>query len=773
MCEAIMTLNGIFFGNNVADLLSAEDALGGSVGIIAAQTGRASWSDWIGSIGYSINNLKSVGNDIRWSIPLFANSGNLADAASHKYDSYYVQAAKQLLAAYGNQSQIIVRTGEEFNAAWMPWAAAGKEADFAQAYRNFVDAFRSVSDKFKFEWNVNAGQTSTNVAAAYPGDAYVDYIGTDFYWDSTQSWSIKDPVQAFNYYKNTSYGLQWVENFAAAHGKQTAYSEWGVNSPNASPYLALVKQWFDSHDPAYEIYWNSNSSFAGELTNGQYGAASQTFLDLFGGSSVAGKAPVVGGPIIGTAGNDTLTGTTGADTFTGGAGADKFVIAVGGGKDIITDFGANGDADTLDISALLKAGVKVTLADVGANAVLTFSNGQTITLQNVQVENLVSTGTGYAMSPTITSAVDHVLVGAETNLILTGNAHAGTGNAAANIITGNAGGDTLNGMAGNDTLVGGKGDDTLTGGTGADTFRFATGSGHDTITDFGLGGEADTIDISAYLKAGSKPTLTQVGNDTKIGFASGDSILVKNMAADGLFATATGYALKDDFFATSGTDQSSHALAYFGKISDRIGTVGDKDWYAMTLVGGVAVNVAVEGAGSGIGTLQDPNLKIYDSTGKLVASDTDSGSGVDSLAHFKPAANGVYYAVVDSSKAGDTGTYNIELTYGNMVFDTGSHKLLGSTGSDIIVGGHFNDTLTGGGGNDRFQFGAGLGHDTITDFNAGDGIDIVAEMQAGYKPTLTKSGSDSLISFSNGDTIKILGVDPSHLLLGYSGYTWH
>jgi len=31
----------------------------------------------------------------------------------------------------------------------------------------------------------------------------------------------------------------WVglENFAAAHGKDTAYSEWGVNSSNASQYL--------------------------------------------------------------------------------------------------------------------------------------------------------------------------------------------------------------------------------------------------------------------------------------------------------------------------------------------------------------------------------------------------------------------------------------------------------------------------------------------------------------------------------------------------------
>jgi Ca2+-binding RTX toxin-like protein len=70
----------------------------------------------------------------------------------------------------------------------------------------------------------------------------------------------------------------------------------------------------------------------------------------------------------------------------------------------------------------------------------------------------------------------------------------GTGNGLANALYGNDGNNTLLGNAGNDRLIGGRGDDRLTGGKDTDTFVFATGSGHDTITDYV--GNTDRIDFS-------------------------------------------------------------------------------------------------------------------------------------------------------------------------------------------------------------------------------------------------------------------------------------
>ena len=660
-----MTLQGIFFANDLVRLQNAETFLGGVPDIVGAHTGRASWTDWTGSIDWMILQVKSIDAPIRWSIPLFANGGTLAQGAAHAYDSYYVAAAKKLLAAAGTQSEIMVRMGEEFNANWMPWAAAGKEADFIKTYQNFVDAFRSVSNKFKFEWNVNIGGTM-DPAKAYPGDAYVDYIGMDFYWDSTQSWSIKDPTQAFNYFKNTAYGLQWFENFAAAHGKPSAYSEWGLNSTNGAVYVDLVKKWFDTHNVAYELYFDKGT-FA--ITGGELGATSTAFQKDF--SQIDPVATTTPPPTT-----DTTTTTPPPTTTTTTAPPPQVVVLP------VTITGTDG-ADTL------------------------------------------------------------------------------TGNDLANVI---------NGKAGADTIAGGKGDDTIAGGTGADSFRFAPGAGHDKVTDFAANGDADLIDISAYLKAGQKATLTNVGNDVSIGFANGDTILLTNIQSESLVATTTGYKMGLRFFSEAGGEQTNHAAPIGTHSYDKIGAAGDKDWFKLDLTKGADMRVAVEAAGSGMGTLEDAKVSIYDSTGKLIISDNDSGSAGDAFARFKAPTTGSYYVVVESAKAGGTGSYVLDVATSNMVFDTGTHQLNGSTGADILIGGAFNDSLKGGRGVDRFQFGLHSGDDVISDLASGELVDISAYKRAGYAATVTQSGSDTVIGFSTGDTIKLLGVAPGELVENGLGY---
>jgi len=286
-------LEGLYIGNDMAMLPAVNRWLGKPIAIIGVHTGRANWPDWTSSIDWQIRNVKPVAATPQWTIPLFAVDGNLADAARHKYDQHYVDAARKLAVAYGTSKPILVRTGEEFNGSWMPWAASGKATDFAQAYRNFVTAFRSVSPNFKFEWNVNIGE-SMDPAIAYPGDQYVDYIGMDFYWDSKKFWSTADPVEAFNYARTRPHGLQWLENFAAAHRKPSAYSEWGINSVEAGPYIKLVRQWFDAHNVAYELYWDSDGDFAGRLDNGQYGKAGDVFRMTFGARPAAAAAQPAG-----------------------------------------------------------------------------------------------------------------------------------------------------------------------------------------------------------------------------------------------------------------------------------------------------------------------------------------------------------------------------------------------------------------------------------------------------------------------------------------------
>lgn len=115
-----------------------------------------------------------------------------------------------------------------------------------------------------------------------------------------------------------------------------------------------------------------------ELNNKLTGNAGGNFLD-----GAAGNDTLDGG-----IGNDTLAGNLGSDRLTGGVGADVFRFAPGGGADVVIDFGAGQDQDTLDIAAYLKIGLKPTVVDMGHDAMIKFTNGDSITLLGVHGSDL-------------------------------------------------------------------------------------------------------------------------------------------------------------------------------------------------------------------------------------------------------------------------------------------------------------------------------------------------------------------------------------------------
>jgi hypothetical protein len=279
-CSAGSPAVSAYVGTSPSDLVRFEKWLGKPVDQITAHTGRANWKDWISSVRWSVDLWSPLNKPICWTIPLFADQGSLQDAAAGNYQNFYKQAATILAASRRSDDVIYVRTGEELNGNWMPWSAAGREQDFVKAYRNFVEAFRSVSDRFRFEWNVNVRETRMNPVDAYPGDDYVDVVGMDFYYNI--KWNPTDPVKAWNEMVSDQYGLQWLEDFAAAHKKPTAYPEWGVNFDGAGPYIEKAAQWFSGHHVLYQSVWNSNDDFPGKLTDDQYPRAAAAYIESFG-----------------------------------------------------------------------------------------------------------------------------------------------------------------------------------------------------------------------------------------------------------------------------------------------------------------------------------------------------------------------------------------------------------------------------------------------------------------------------------------------------------
>ncbi|WP_282095673.1 calcium-binding protein [Epibacterium ulvae] len=97
--------------------------------------------------------------------------------------------------------------------------------------------------------------------------------------------------------------------------------------------------------------------------------------------------------VIGGAGRDVLNGGAGNDLLVGGRGFDTFVFRGRFGSDVVRDFNANQDGEDIDLSAVGTIRNFTDLSrnhieQVGNDVVIDALNGNTITLRNVQLDDL-------------------------------------------------------------------------------------------------------------------------------------------------------------------------------------------------------------------------------------------------------------------------------------------------------------------------------------------------------------------------------------------------
>jgi Ca2+-binding RTX toxin-like protein len=125
----------------------------------------------------------------------------------------------------------------------------------------------------------------------------------------------------------------------------------------------------------------SGGDAAGDVLIGIEGVSGSSHNDTLSGNASANT-------LFGQGGADTLNGRGGNDTLHGGAGNDRFVFTPGAGDDVISDFVAGGAEDWIDLSGYQGSGVTWTITQVGANTVFDFTNGDSITLLNVNAAAL-------------------------------------------------------------------------------------------------------------------------------------------------------------------------------------------------------------------------------------------------------------------------------------------------------------------------------------------------------------------------------------------------
>ena len=96
--------------------------------------------------------------------------------------------------------------------------------------------------------------------------------------------------------------------------------------------------------------------------------------------------------VIGSNYADVLTGNAGNNVFTGLGGDDHFVFGPSSGADRITDFGAGGAHDLLDLAAYVAVGVTWAITQAAADTVVLFTDGDSITLAAFDHAHLQASG---------------------------------------------------------------------------------------------------------------------------------------------------------------------------------------------------------------------------------------------------------------------------------------------------------------------------------------------------------------------------------------------
>jgi hypothetical protein len=165
------------------------------------------------------------------------------------------------------------------------------------------------------------------------------------------------------------------------------------------------------------------------------------------------------------------------------------------------------------------------------------------------------------------------------------------------------------------------------------------------------------------------------------------------LAATGVFSTTGTYTLvatdlgADDYASDTSTTGN---LTLGGSITGSIQAAGDQDWFRIDLTAGRLYTFDLKGVYSNGGTLINPTLQLRDSTGTaFLASDDDSGTGLDARLNYVASTSGYFYLLVDgfNYNGSATGTYTLAAT------DLGADDYAGnsSTTGSLVPG----DSITG------------------------------------------------------------------------------
>lgn len=272
-----------------------------------------SWST-IDDPSWYLSNWRGSGYHMVWAVPMLPcrsehacarSRFTLAEGARGTFDHYFATLARRLVA--GGQGGAVIRLGWEFNGNWFPWEVTdtAQARSFVAYWRHIVDAMRSVpGSSFRFEWNPMIGTPvwhAVDPTLAYPGNAYVDYVGLDAY---DQTSCIDSPpgqcasaAGRWQWFLTEPHGLRWAAAFAQRHHERLALPEWGLWPKSARGggddpyYVTHLLSWARSNHVAIATYFDHGADGISA-----YPAALAAFRRAVGAPTTPGGAPVSTAP---------------------------------------------------------------------------------------------------------------------------------------------------------------------------------------------------------------------------------------------------------------------------------------------------------------------------------------------------------------------------------------------------------------------------------------------------------------------------------------------
>jgi hypothetical protein len=203
----------------------------------------------------------------------------------------------------------IIRLASEHDVAGARWSSAIDYEKFKAAYRAAVDAMRSVAPDIEIDFTSTrtsfgpGPQPFERVVNAYPGDAWVDYIGANTYDHASAREPIgvpdgrkcgwRDPQAVFDLYIRP--GLDTAKAFAIAHGKRVSLPEWGLSGGGTvqvgrcggdnPTFIANIHDWLGKVPAAnlgYASYFEGNPDYDGPHELDYFPVAKNAFRTYFG-----------------------------------------------------------------------------------------------------------------------------------------------------------------------------------------------------------------------------------------------------------------------------------------------------------------------------------------------------------------------------------------------------------------------------------------------------------------------------------------------------------